>query len=116
LFVVGATFSGVVLDLGRSERLVKGYQRLALIARDRHCTAPGCSRPPSMCHAHHIVPWEDGGSTDMANLALLCHYHHHKVHQGGWTIERLPDNSLRFTRPVGTALGPPGRRTGQPCR
>ncbi len=29
--------------------------------RDRHCTFPGCTRPPVMCHAHHLTHWADGG-------------------------------------------------------
>jgi len=101
--------NGIVLDFGYSERIVKGYQRLAVIARDRHCTFPGCDRPPAMCHAHHIVPWDDDGPTDMANLALLCHLHHHAVHKRGFGCQRLPDGTLEFTRPDGTLLEPQAR-------
>ena len=44
--------------------------------RDRGCTFPGCSRPPSWCDAHHVWHWCDGGPTDPPNLALLCPRHH----------------------------------------
>jgi hypothetical protein len=98
---------GVVLNLGYSERLVKSYQRLALIARDRHCQFPGCDRPPSRCQGHHIVPWETGGRTDLANLVLLCNRHHHAVHEGGFHCTRLPDHTLQFRRPDGSVLEPP---------
>ena len=59
-----------VLDVGRTRRLVTTPLWLALIARDRHCTFPGCTRPPVMCHAHHLTHWADGGTTSLTNLAL----------------------------------------------
>jgi len=37
---------GCVLDVGRSHRLVTAPIWTALLARDRHCTFPGCTRPP----------------------------------------------------------------------
>src|SRR3954447_13952570 len=72
-----------LLDLGRTVRLVTPKLFLALCLRDRGCTFPGCSRPPSWCDAHHGVHWCDGGPTDLANLALLCPRHHTIVHQKG---------------------------------
>jgi hypothetical protein len=49
-------------------RLVMPAIWKALVVRDRHCRAPGCTRPP-MCHAHHIQHWADGGPTSLDNLA-----------------------------------------------
>ena len=46
-----------VLDLGRRRRLHTPGQRLAMSLRDKGCTAQGCDKPPSMCHAHHDRPW-----------------------------------------------------------
>src|SRR3954453_11771793 len=40
-----------VLDVGRLHRLVTPAIWTALVIRDRHCTFPGCTRPPLMCHA-----------------------------------------------------------------
>jgi hypothetical protein len=60
---------GEVLDVGRARRLVTAVIWTALVLRDRHCTFPGCTRPPLMCHAHHIVHWLAGGHTSLANLA-----------------------------------------------
>ena len=40
-------------------------------------------------HAHHIRHWEDGGLTELANLVLLCPYHHRLHHRGGITITGL---------------------------
>src|SRR5664279_4015133 len=44
-----------VLDVGRTQRLVSAAIWKALVARDKHCTFPGCRRPPIACDAHHIV-------------------------------------------------------------
>ena len=92
------------LDLGRASRTVSPAQRRALTIRDRGCVFPGCDRPPGWCDGHHIVHWADGGPTDLANLALLCHHHHKAIHEGGWSMARAPDGSLEFTRPDGTPL------------
>ena len=57
-------------------------QRRALIARDRHCVAKGCTRPPAFCDAHHLTHREHGGQTTLDNLALLCRRHHVLWHRG----------------------------------
>ena len=58
-----------ILDVGRLHRLVPLALWLVLVARDRHCAFPGCTRPPVACDAHHIQHWADGGVTSLANLA-----------------------------------------------
>jgi hypothetical protein len=78
--------SGVVLDVGRSYRMVTGPIWTALVVRDRHCAFPGCTRPPIMCHAHHIVPWAHGGETKLDNLVLLCGHHHRTIHHTPWEV------------------------------
>ena len=69
------------LDVGRAKRLVTPAMLAALWARDKGCTFPGCTRPPTWCHAHHVRHWIDGGATSLANSALLCGRHHTIVHQ-----------------------------------
>jgi hypothetical protein len=69
-----------VLDVGRATRNVNTAQWNALVARDKHCTHPDCTRPPAYCDAHHIIHWTRGGPTDLANLRLLCWEHHRKQH------------------------------------
>ena len=69
------------LWLGRTARTATKAQWLALVARDRTCRHPGCSRPPSWCDAHHLAEWQaDHGSTDLDNLVLLCWQHHADLH------------------------------------
>ena len=77
---------GEVLDVGRVARLVTPALWRALVARDRHCTFPGCTRPPAMCHAHHIVHWADGGGTSLDNLVLVCGEHHRVLHHTPWQV------------------------------
>ena len=69
-----------VLDLGRSTPIASPAQWKALVARDRHCQAPGCRRPPADCQAHHKRHYTRGGPTDLDNLELLCWYHHRQRH------------------------------------
>jgi hypothetical protein len=69
-----------VLDLGRSTRIPSDKQFKALVVRDQHCQAPGCKVPWQHCQPHHTVWWIEGGPTDLANLKLLCGYHHRQEH------------------------------------
>ena len=69
------------LDVGRGERLYTRAQRLALIARDRECTWPGCTVPATWCDVHHTVHWCRGGHTSIDTGALLCRKHHTHVHE-----------------------------------
>ncbi len=82
-----------VLDVGRLRRLVTPAIWTALVLRDRHCTFPGCRRPPLMCHAHHLTHWTDGGKTMIDNLALLCGHHHRVIHNTPWEIRLNPTRS-----------------------
>ncbi|MEO5981487.1 MAG: DUF222 domain-containing protein [Pedococcus sp.] len=71
---------GEVLDQGMARRLFDRAQIRHLWLRDRHCTFPGCSKPPAWTDAHHLVHWVDHGPTDIDNAALLCRAHHSIVH------------------------------------
>ena len=99
---------GEPLWLGRDVELATRAQRRALRYRDHGCAFPGCSAPPDWCEAHHLVARDDDGPTDLPNLVWLCRFHHHRVHDDGWTMTRAPDGTLEVLRPDGT---PP-----TPCR
>jgi hypothetical protein len=93
------------LDVGAATSTVPPHLRRAVIARDRHCAHPGCRQRPAACQVHHITPRSQGGRTDLANLILLCPFHHLiAVHQWGWTIKLNPDGTT-------TATSPDSRRT-----
>jgi hypothetical protein len=91
--------AGVPLDVGREHRTVTAGQWAALVARDRGCAFPGCTRPPEWCHAHHRIHWADGGATDLDNLVLLCGHHHRVIHHSGWAITMADDRLPEFIPP-----------------
>jgi len=80
---------GEVIGAGRASRLINRRLRRALEHRDRTCVVPGCSATRGL-HAHHLRHWEDGGPTELANLVLLCPYHHRCHHRGLITITGTP--------------------------
>jgi len=111
--VVGA--DGEVLDAGKDIRLANRAQRRALRYRHaRHCAFLGCDAPIDWCETHHIDEWDpdpttDRGGTDMANLVPLCRYHHHKVHEGGFTLTLEPDGRVEVSRPDRCRITPARR-------
>ena len=65
--VYGAVLGGrgEVLRLGRTRRIASRGQSIGLYARDIGCSFPGCDRGPEWSERHHVVPWIDGGPTDL---------------------------------------------------
>jgi len=82
-----------ILDVGRRTRTIGPALRRALFVRDGGCVHPGCDRPPSWCEGHHLKHWVDGGTTDLANLVLLCRRHHRAQHEGGRALQRPTDRT-----------------------
>ncbi len=103
-------------DAGRSRRTVPLRLRRLLVARDRHCRWPGCAEPPSRCDAHHIWHWIDGGPTNLDNLVLLCHRHHHLVHQHGYTMIPQPDGTWTAVQEPERGSTPTPRRSKRKAR
>jgi len=78
-----------VVDYGRQTRTISEPLWRLLVERDGGCRFPGCEVPGEMCDAHHAVHWADGGETDPFNLALVCWFHHHVLHEQEWCLEPL---------------------------
>jgi hypothetical protein len=76
---------GEVIGSGRATRQINRRLRRALEHRHPTCAVPGCGATRGL-HAHHIRHWEDGGPTELANLVLVCPYHHRLHHRGIITI------------------------------
>ncbi|WP_423797694.1 HNH endonuclease signature motif containing protein, partial [Mycolicibacterium obuense] len=91
-----------MVGAGRSTRTVNRRLRRALEHRDRACVVPGCGATRAL-HAHHLVHWEDGGLTELWNLALVCPFHHRAHHRGLITITG-PADQLVVTDAAGRAL------------
>ncbi|EFD77707.1 predicted protein [Mycobacterium tuberculosis T85] len=73
-------------------------QSLGCVVRFEHSRPhvvwfPGCGGPPGVLHppppSHN---WQDGGATELANLVLVCPYHHRAHHRGLITITGPADN------------------------
>jgi Domain of unknown function (DUF222)/HNH endonuclease len=88
------------LDVGTATDTIPPHLRRAVIARDKHCGAPGCRQPPAACDVHHIIPRSRGGPTSLTHMILLCHFHHYIfVHQWGWTITLNADGTTTAISP-----------------
>ena len=74
--------------------------RRAITMRDRgRRRFPGCRH--AIREIHHIVYWQNGGTTTSDNLVGLCSFHHHKIHDDGWTLSGDPNQTLTFSDPRG---------------
>jgi hypothetical protein len=95
--------NGNPLDAGRKQRTASTPLRRALATRDRGCTFPGCGRKRYL-DGHHLQHWIDGGETTPDNMTLLCTYHHRMLHEGGFSIEKQADETLRFVTADGRTI------------
>jgi hypothetical protein len=103
LVIVTEDERGTPLNVGRKQRVVSTPLRRAVLARDRHCTFPGCHRT-RFVEAHHVHHWVEGGETSVDNLLLLCSYHHRLLPEGGYRIRRDRQGEYYFVRADGRAI------------
>ena len=100
--------TGALLDI--SEHRYRPPQRMRdyLAARDDTCALPPCSQPAYRCEPDHTVPFNQGGPTTRANLALTCRRHNQAKAGTGWTYQHNPDGTFTWTTNTGhTYTGPP---------
>jgi hypothetical protein len=93
--------TGQVLDYGRKTYRPPANLADFVIARDRTCVFPSCTRPARACELDHGENWCSGGETCEHNLHPLCRRHHHTKHDAGWTVQRTDDGSYLWTDPTG---------------
>jgi len=119
--------AGQPLDCGVRYRVFTEHQRLMIALRDGGCAVEGCTAPPSHSEVHHLVPWEQGGPTDIANGLMLCPWHHHLLDRG-WTLSRSkrtitlqpppaappPPPAWDVSPPEQLQLAPPKTTPGEP--
>ena len=100
-----------VLDLAARIRS-RGYQpsaflREQVIARDRTCVFPWCSRPARSCQLDHIRAYDaddpdnEEAGTHSDNLACLCTFHHRLKTHGGWRYRMTAPGKYQWTSPHG---------------
>ena len=107
-----ATVTGVVFDgkgqpiwAGRDRRYPTEAQIKAIIARDRTCRGTGCAAGPERCEIHHIVPWEQGGLTDIDKMCLACPMCHHNIHDRGYVVIKT-NTGYKIINPNNPPNGP----------
>jgi hypothetical protein len=106
--VIGA--DGVVLNMGRRQRLFTGAQREAVLLASRRCTYIGCTIPGHRSQADHLIPFARGGPTDVNNGGPGCNFHNPFKNNGTRTM-RDAKGRWHTYRPDGTEIGWPTIRT-----
>ena len=92
---------GALLDVGRRSYTPSPALASFVRARDATCRFPGCPRSGARCDVDHAIPFRAGGTTDRANLGLLCRRHHRLKHEAGWQLQRQSDGACTWTSPAG---------------
>ena len=96
--------TGVVVNMGRKQRLFTGPLRDAVLMHSRWCVCPGCHVPAAQCEADHVLPWANAGPTNTRNGGPLCG-HHNRWKATGYRTWRDPDGHWHHYRPDGTEIG-----------
>jgi len=78
-----------ITTVAREDRYLSPALRAALEERDPECVVPGCHERDRL-EIDHIVPLAAGGPTTVANLARLCHWHHHLKTFRGYRLTGTP--------------------------
>jgi len=94
-----------VLDMGRKRRLATAEQRTALRAMHPTCIIPGCTVAFDRTEIHHVDEWTGQiGETNLNRLVPICPHDHHRIHEGGWTLQldTDPTRTITLTRPDGS--------------
>ena len=82
--------NGAIAGTGKRRRHFSRAQRRAIAARDgNQCIMNGCANPAVWADAHHVVEFDKGGPTTVANGVLACPAHHTTIHHGGFTLKMI---------------------------
>ncbi|OBK69679.1 hypothetical protein A5652_23180 [Mycobacterium sp. 1165178.9] len=79
---------GKALALYHTKRLASPGQRIVLYAKDRGCSAPGCTTPGYYCEVHHVTDYAICRTTDVNDLTFACGPQHRLLRPGGWTTRK----------------------------
>jgi hypothetical protein len=103
--------NGKALALYHTKRLASPGQRIVLYAKDRGCSAPGCTVPGYYCEVHHITDYARCRSTDATNLTFACGPHHRLLRPGGWTTRKNARGDTDWIPPPHLERGQPRTNT-----
>ena len=103
--------AGVVINMGRKQRLFTGSARAAAKLMAFRCDFRGCDVPVTFAEVDHLAEWQDhDGRTDIDNSAIDCKHHNRAKHRNKYRAERRPDGQIIYHRPDGTPILPVGQR------
>ena len=99
--------AGVVINMGRKQRLFTGTAREAAKLMAYRCDFRGCDIPATYAEVDHIDEWQqDHGATDQDNASIGCKNHNNAKHRRRYRVERKPDGQIIYHRPDGTPILP----------
>ena len=98
---------GKALALYHTKRLASPAQRIVLYAKDRGCTAPGCTVPGYYSEVHHVTDYAKCHTTDVNDLTFGCGAHHRIIQPGGWSTRKNAKGETEW-------IPPPHLDRGQP--
>ncbi len=94
-------------------RTIPAHVMTALVNRDTTCQVPGCGITYGL-ECDHVVPFAEGGPTELSNLARICHRHHLMKTYEGWRLLGAP-GAWEWVRPAPPHAGEPPALTGEPA-
>jgi len=90
---------GKALALYHTKRLASPGQRIVLYAKDRGCTAPGCTVKGYYCEVHHVTDWAKSGTTGVNDLTFACGPQHRMLKPDGWTTRKGANGDTEWIPP-----------------
>nr|WP_245843304.1 HNH endonuclease signature motif containing protein [Mycolicibacterium vulneris] len=98
---------GKALALYHTKRLASPGQRIVLYAKDRGCSAPGCTTPGYYCEVHHVTEYATCQTTDVNDLTFACGPQHRLLRPGGWTTRKNAKGDTEWLPPPHLDRGRP---------
>jgi hypothetical protein len=99
--------AGVVVDMGRKQRLFTGPARSAALLQATRCVVAGCAVSAHRCQVDHLHEWAEDGRTDQHNAALICSRHNRLKSQAAITVRRDDEGYWHSYRPDGSEISDP---------
>ncbi|AGP65749.1 hypothetical protein OEM_42140 [Mycobacterium intracellulare subsp. yongonense 05-1390] len=90
---------GKALALYHTKRLASPGQRIVLYAKDRGCSAPGCTVSGYYCEVHHVTDYSKCHVTDVNDLTFACGPHHRLLQPRGWTTRKNAKGETEWKSP-----------------
>jgi hypothetical protein len=102
---------GTAVALYHTKRLASPGQRIVLYAKDRGCSAPGCTVPGYYSEVHHVTDYAKCRTTDVNDLTFGCGPHHRLLRPGGWTTRKRANGDTQWIPPPHLDRGQPRTNT-----